>query len=142
MRRKLLPLLALIPVAVWPGSPVQTGSPGSQFSVLVFSKTAGFRHSSIPNGIAALKKLGSENNFNVAATEDASTFNDANLRNYRLVIFLNTTGDVLDDSQQAAFERLETGQHGFTSRLVVSGGRAATTGIRVHRPMSHVTPSR
>ncbi len=73
--------------------------------VLVFSKTAGFRHSSIGVGIAAVKKLGQENGFSVDATEDAGAFTSKNLARYRAVVFLNTTGDVLDAAQQDDFER-------------------------------------
>ena len=73
--------------------------------VLVFSKTAGFRHASIPAGKAALLRLGAENGLAVDTTEDAARFTDAGLAPYRLVVFLSTTGDVLDDAQQAAFER-------------------------------------
>jgi cytochrome c len=77
----------------------------TQPRVLVFSKTAGFRHSSIETGIAAVKKLGAENGFAVDATEDASAFTDRNLKRYGLVMFLSTTGDVLDLVQQDALER-------------------------------------
>ncbi|GAB3704257.1 hypothetical protein GCM10027592_35390 [Spirosoma flavus] len=73
--------------------------------VLVFSKTKGFRHSSIPAGKMALMKLGKENGFAVDTTEDASKFTEANLKQYGAVIWLSTTGNVLDDAQQAAFER-------------------------------------
>ncbi|MGZ3374886.1 MAG: ThuA domain-containing protein, partial [Gemmatimonadaceae bacterium] len=69
-----------------------------QARVLVFSKTAGFRHSSIGVGIAAVKKLGAENGFAVDATEDAGAFTSKNLARYRAVVWLNTTGDVLDDA--------------------------------------------
>lgn len=72
--------------------------------VLVFSKTAGFRHSSIPNGIAAIQQLGSANGFTVTATEDAAQFTTSNLAQYQAVVFLSTTGDVLNASQQTAFE--------------------------------------
>nr|WP_247662008.1 ThuA domain-containing protein [Micromonospora sp. U21] len=72
--------------------------------VLVFSKTAGFRHSSIPNGIAAIRQLGTANGFTVTATEDAAQFTTANLAQYQAVVFLSTTGDVLNASQQTAFE--------------------------------------
>ncbi|SIM60797.1 ThuA domain-containing protein [Micromonospora cremea] len=72
--------------------------------VLVFSKTAGFRHSSIPNGIAAIRQLGTANGFTVTATEDAAQFTTANLAQYQAVVFLSTTGDVLNASQQSAFE--------------------------------------
>jgi type 1 glutamine amidotransferase len=87
--------------------------PGQEFSVLVFSKTAGFRHSSIPDGIAAVEKLGREHGFSVTATEDAAQFTDENLRRHKAVIFLNTTGDVLDAGQQAAFERYMRGGGGY-----------------------------
>ncbi|MFI6089740.1 ThuA domain-containing protein [Streptomyces sp. NPDC051218] len=72
--------------------------------VLVFSKTAGFRHDSIPDGIAAIKELGAANGFTVDATEDAKAFTAKNLAKYDAVIWLSTTGDVLDGKQQAAFE--------------------------------------
>jgi cytochrome c len=73
--------------------------------VLVFSKTAGYRHSSIGVGLAAIRKLGQENGFSVDATEDAGAFTSKNLARYRAVVFLNTTGDVLDAAQQDDFER-------------------------------------
>ncbi|WP_316816134.1 ThuA domain-containing protein [Pedobacter nyackensis] len=73
--------------------------------ILVFSKTAGFHHSSIKVGVAAIQKLGLENKFEVDTTIDAQKFTPQNLRKYAAVVFLNTTGDVLNDAQQAAFEQ-------------------------------------
>lgn len=73
--------------------------------ILVFSKTAGFRHSSIPAGRTALIKLGQEKGFAVDTTENSAVFNEKNLRKYSAVVFLNTTGDVLNNKQQDAFER-------------------------------------
>jgi cytochrome c len=75
------------------------------WSVLVFTRTAGFRHDSIPDGIDALQRLGAEYGFGIDATEDPAAFTDANLASYRAVIFLLTTGHVLELDQQAAFER-------------------------------------
>lgn len=72
--------------------------------VLVFSKTAGFRHASIEAGKTALLKMGKENNFLVDTTEDASFFQQKTLKQYDAVIFLSTTGDVFTNEQQAAFE--------------------------------------
>lgn len=80
-------------------------SVSAQTKVLVFSKTAGFRHGSIPVGKLAIMKLGQENGFSVDTTENATAFNDANLKQYNAVVFLSATGDVLDHVQQAAFER-------------------------------------
>ena len=81
--------------------------------LLVFSKTAGFVHSSIPTGIAAIQKLASENGMEVDTTTDASKFNDENLQQYSTVVFLNTTGDVLDFYQEVAFQRYIQAGGGF-----------------------------
>jgi type 1 glutamine amidotransferase len=86
------------------GSP--TASAGAQ--ILVFSKTAGFRHESIPAGIQALRDL-----FRVEATEDAGAFTEDNLARFRAVVFLNTSGTVLDAGQKAAFEVYIRGGGGF-----------------------------
>ncbi|MFH8294025.1 ThuA domain-containing protein [Streptomyces sp. NPDC018059] len=72
--------------------------------VLVFSKTAGFRHDSIPAGVAAVRELGAEGGFTVDATEDAGAFTAANLARYDAVVWMSTTGDVLNGEQQRAFE--------------------------------------
>jgi type 1 glutamine amidotransferase len=85
----------------------------SSFSALVFSKTAAFRHSSIPAGVAAIQRLGARHHFRVDATEDGAAFTDANLAQYDVVIWLSTTGDVLTDVQQAAFERYIRGGGGY-----------------------------
>ncbi|MFF9622609.1 ThuA domain-containing protein [Streptomyces griseosporeus] len=78
--------------------------PGDGKHLLVFSKTAGFRHDSIPEGIVALRQLGAEAGYTVDATEDAGAFTPGTLRRYDAVVFLSTTGDVLDPAQQSAFE--------------------------------------
>src|SRR5687768_7073894 len=76
----------------------------ADFKVLVFSKTGGFRHSSIPDGIALVQSLGSTNNFQVDTTENAAAFNTTNLAQYAVVIFMMTSGDILDAAQKTAFE--------------------------------------
>ena len=81
-------------------SPVAPG-----FSVLVFSKTAGFRHDSIPAGVNAVRQQGSARGFSVDASEDSTVFTDETLAKYKVVMFLSTTGDVLNPAQEAAFER-------------------------------------
>lgn len=73
--------------------------------ILVFSKTAGFYHESIPDGVAAIKKMGQENGFEVDTTTDAGKFNEENLKQYSTIVFLNTTGDVLSLYQESDFER-------------------------------------
>jgi cytochrome c len=73
--------------------------------VLVFTRTLGYRHDSIGAGVAALQQLGAENGFTVDATEDPTRFADASLADVDVVVWLSTTADVLDDGQQAAFQR-------------------------------------
>jgi len=70
-------------------------------SVLVFSKTAGFRHKCIPDGIAMLTKMAAEEGWTAGFTEDSAAFSEDNLARFDVVVFLNTTGDVLDDAQMA-----------------------------------------
>ena len=81
--------------------------------ILVFSATKGFRHNSIDAGKIALLKLGSEKNWKVDTTEDAKVFTELNLKQYSVVIFLNTTGNVLNDEQQIAFQKYIQGGGGF-----------------------------
>jgi cytochrome c len=86
---------------------------GPAFRVLVFTKTAGYRHDSIPAAIAAVEQLGAANGFAVNATEDASVFNDSSLAQYRVVMFLLTSDDVLDSNEQAALMRYIEGGGAF-----------------------------
>ncbi|MBO9562402.1 MAG: ThuA domain-containing protein [Niastella sp.] len=81
--------------------------------VLVFCKTAGFHHNSIAQGKLAIIKMGQENKFGVDTTTDATVFNKDNLKKYKAVVFLSTTGNVLDDQQQAAFEQYIRSGGGF-----------------------------
>ena len=87
--------------------------PEARFRVLVFSKTTGFRHDSIAEGIAAIRALGEANDFQVDATEDARVFNAAALAHYDAVVFLSTTGDPLNAAQQTAFENYIRGGGGY-----------------------------
>jgi cytochrome c len=73
--------------------------------VLVFSKTAGFYHASIKEGRQFLLDWGKKNNVAVDTTTNGELFTDENLKRYNAVVFLNTTGDVLNPAQQIYFER-------------------------------------
>ncbi|MFD1537633.1 ThuA domain-containing protein [Nonomuraea guangzhouensis] len=110
LRRLSMAVVAITAAAtVIPAIPAQAAA----FKVLVFSKTAGFRHDSIPNGIQAIRDLGAAGDFAVDATEDANAFSTANLAQYKAVVFLSTTGDVLNDNQQAAFQTYVDGGGGY-----------------------------
>ncbi|MCB9332317.1 MAG: ThuA domain-containing protein [Lewinellaceae bacterium] len=81
--------------------------------ILVFSKTAAYRHASIPAGVAALRRLCQENGMLMDSTENADDFNEKNLCRYAAVVFLSTTGDVLNPDQEVAFERYIQAGGGF-----------------------------
>lgn len=82
-------------------------------NVLVFTKTKGFRHQSISNGVKCMWELGLKHHWNVTATEDATVFNDDFLSTYDVVVWLNTTQDVLNDEQQDAFVKFYRGGSGY-----------------------------
>ncbi|MEU7978727.1 ThuA domain-containing protein [Micromonospora sp. NPDC049081] len=93
----VVPLAATAPALAQPAQ--------DQTSVLVFTKTDGERHPSIDKGVNAIRTLGNGNGFTVDVTQNATAFSDDNLASYGAVVFLNTTGDVLNGGQEAAFER-------------------------------------
>jgi len=80
-------------------------TPPTLSRVLVFSRTVGYRHDSIGAGVEAIRQMGMANGFAVEASEDPALFNDAGLAAFDVVVWLSTTADVLNDEQQAAFER-------------------------------------
>jgi cytochrome c len=85
----------------------------TDFGVLVFHRTAGFVHESIPAGIASLTELGIAGGFTVTATDDAAVFADDSLAAFRVIVFLNTTGDILIPEQEQAMERFIRAGGGF-----------------------------
>ena len=87
-----------------PATPMATTTAPGGFRVLVFTRTAGFRHASIEAGVAAIRRLGHEHGFAVDDTADPARIGQG-LAGYRAVVFLSTTGDLLDPGQQAALER-------------------------------------
>lgn len=75
------------------------------FDMLIFSKTAGYRHESIPAGVKALKRwAASTGHITCHATEDASAINPKNLARYHVLVFLHTSGAFLDEKQLAALK--------------------------------------
>lgn len=80
-------------------------SSGKKKKILVFTKTRGFYHTSIVAGVRAIQQMGIEKQIEVDTTSDARFFNFPTLKQYAAVVFLSTTGDVLNNEQQNAFER-------------------------------------
>lgn len=101
---KLLPVLILISALLLHREEAPlTHAKNNEDRVLVFTKTEGYRHGSISSGVSLIRKLGRAGNFEVDRTEKAEVFNPEDLEKYQLIIFLSTTGDVLNQEQQEAF---------------------------------------
>jgi len=111
MKKKIL--IAILSILVLGAAVAYFMFKPKEVKVLVFSKTEGFRHESIETGIEAIKKLGVENNFTVEVTEDAVSFNEAKLKDFMAVVFLNTTGNVLSPVQQSQMERFVQAGGGY-----------------------------
>ena len=77
----------------------------SQFKALLFTKTAGWKHDSIPAGVSAVKALARLHHFDVVHSDTADVFNPSDLNQFDVIIFLSTTGDVLNERQQDAFQK-------------------------------------
>ncbi|WP_327122142.1 ThuA domain-containing protein [Streptomyces sp. NBC_01341] len=107
----LVVALGLAGSLLTPASAAPAADPA--YKVLVFSKTAGFRHDSIPVGTQTIRDLGAANNFTVTATEDSNAFTTANLAGFKAVVFLSTTGDVLNATQQSALQSYVDGGGGY-----------------------------
>lgn len=99
------------------------GSAG--LKVLVFSRTTGYRHASITNGILAVRELGTQHGFVVDATEDPSAFTSTNLTRYQVVVFLSVTGEVLEPVNKDAFRN-----------YILSGGGLAAVHGSVFGPLA------
>src|SRR5262249_17297380 len=84
-------------------------SPG----LLVFTRTAGYRHNSIPDAVGAIRALADAHRVVVDQSEDLLAIEDANLARYAALVCLSTTGDFLDPPRQAALQRYVRGGGGF-----------------------------
>lgn len=84
-----------------------------QFRVFLVTTTRGWHHESIHTGVLALQQLATRNNFDLVLMEDPGSFTDNNLARYQAVLFLNTTGDILDSAQQQVMQRFIQSGKGF-----------------------------
>ena len=84
-----------------------------QFKVLMVTTTRGWHHESVHAGVLAVQQLASRNSFEAVLLEDPNGFTDKNLQQYQAVIFINTTGDILDNEQQKVMERFIQSGKGF-----------------------------
>ncbi len=84
-----------------------------QFKVLVFTKTTGWHHESILDAVSAVRSLSEKHHFEMEWHEDASRINDDNLQQFDAIMFLSTSGDILNDDQKRAMEKFIRSGKGF-----------------------------
>lgn len=81
--------------------------------ILIFHKTAAKTYDSIPLGIQTIKGFLGDKSVVVDATDDSRFFSPKQLKRYRAIVFLNTSGDVLNNVEQEAFQRYIQSGGGF-----------------------------
>ncbi|KAI0146410.1 carboxylesterase-like protein [Xylariaceae sp. FL1272] len=85
-----------------------------KFRVFVFSKTAAYRHGSIPAGIQGLQKLGaSTDTFTVDASEDARLIKPDYLSQFKVLVFLSPSGEFLTKDQLLSLKSYINNGGGF-----------------------------
>ena len=81
--------------------------------ILVFTKAKGYVHASIPGGVQAIVKLGEQHHFDVDTTSDASRFTEDNLKKYAALVFISSTGNLLNGDQKVQLQRYMEAGGGF-----------------------------
>ena len=88
-------------------------SQGRQFKALLVTTTRGFHHESIYAGVLAIQQMASKHQFSVEVMNNPNGFTDKYLESFQVIIFLNTTGDILDSARQKVMERFIQSGKGF-----------------------------
>jgi len=92
---------------------ITLSSYAEQFNVLLFTMTQGYHHQSQLEGVAAMRTMAQKHFFTLDWQEDPAVFNDENLKKFQVIVFLSTTGDILNPEQKAAMERFIKSGKGF-----------------------------
>ena len=108
MKRNSLLLLVFLLATV-----VSFAQEKKQFSALLVTKTAGWHHESINEGVAAIRALATRNFFELQWHQDGMAITDQYLSNFQVIIFLNTTGDIFKEEEQKAIEHFIQSGKGF-----------------------------
>nr|WP_052479143.1 ThuA domain-containing protein [Kibdelosporangium sp. MJ126-NF4]CEL22517.1 Cytochrome c551/c552 [Kibdelosporangium sp. MJ126-NF4]CTQ89373.1 Cytochrome c551/c552 [Kibdelosporangium sp. MJ126-NF4] len=116
MRRRLTAVLAAVLLTLGLLPAISHAQQAPAFRALLFTKTVGYRHDSIPAGVALFKQLATDNNFELVHTEDSTVFNDATLAGFQVVIMFQTSGMVWDtDAQRQAVQKYVAGGGGIAA---------------------------
>ena len=76
-----------------------------QYRVLLFTKSLDYQHLSVPSGVQMFKELSQDNHFALTWTEQSDFFDDQEqLNSMDAIVFMNTSGDILNDDQRRALQ--------------------------------------
>ncbi|MEM8965809.1 MAG: ThuA domain-containing protein [Bacteroidota bacterium] len=83
-------------------------------AILIFSKTNGYRHGdAIEASLPAYRKIVRQNGWSIVTTDNGAVFNSEQLAKFKVVVWNNTSGKVLNDEQRQAFRTYLEGGGGF-----------------------------
>ena len=98
---------------VWTMASATVLSAQMQFNALLLTKTAGWHHESIREGVGAIQQLAVRNAFSVQWHQAGVAITPKYLEQFQVIIFLNTTGDMLNEGEQRAVEQFIRSGKGF-----------------------------
>lgn len=95
---------------------------GQQKKVLVFTKTKGYAHASIPAGVRAIQEIGKTLQIGVDTTSNVDDFTEGNLKKYSALVFISTNPGILNDEQKTQMKRFIQAGGGFLGVHGASAG--------------------
>ncbi len=107
--KKIIALLSLLFL------PISAAQAQDNIRVLAFSQVEPgiYHHLSNLDGIALIEKLGKQRGWSVDVTHDSGSFNEERLTQYDVVAFINSTGNILNENEEAAFEKFVQNGGGY-----------------------------
>ena len=127
--RKCLLLLAVMAVLAGSGQPLVAqneasgpASAGETGAILVYSRTAGWRHDTIDAAWAAIARIAQARGWSVTFTEDPARFHPDRLAQYDTVVFASSTGNTLSGPHQRAFRSFVEQGGGFVGLHAAGDG--------------------
>lgn len=81
--------------------------------VLIYSRTKAFRHECIEQGTMALESFFKSHGIRASHSEDSLMMTAEKLKPFDVIIFFQTTGEILDSIQQLAFQKFIESGKGF-----------------------------
>lgn len=86
---------------------------GKRVNLLIFTKTRAFRHESIEPGVKAIQSYFASKGITSVQSEDSLMFTDEKLKSFDVIMFFQTTGNILDSMEQEAFMKFIHSGKGF-----------------------------